>query len=50
MKPLFCPKCHKRIILPKFLDKVNIQGNINLKCGDEKCKGIVKIKAKKSDE
>lgn len=50
MKPLFCPKCHKRVMPPKFLSNVNIQGNINLKCGDVKCKGEVKIKNKKSDE
>lgn len=47
MKPLFCPKCHKRVIPPKFLTKANIQGNININCGDNKCKGVVKIKNQK---
>ena len=47
MKPLFCPNCRKRINPPKFLAQANITGNINLKCGDLKCKGILKIKAKK---
>lgn len=46
MKPYFCPKCHKKVIPPKFLNNANIQGNINLKCGDEKCKGVIKIKKK----
>ena len=46
MKPVFCPKCHKRIIPPKFLINggANIQGNIKLKCGDPKCKGEAIIK------
>jgi len=46
MKFLFCNKCHKRIIPPKFLlnNTANIQGNIKLKCGDPKCIGEVTIK------
>ena len=49
MKPLFCPNCHKRIIPPKFLLNSNIQGNIKLKCGDEKCKGVLTIKNKQNE-
>jgi hypothetical protein len=46
MKPVFCPRCHKRINPPKFLlnGGANIQGNIKLKCGDPKCVGETIIK------
>jgi hypothetical protein len=49
MKPVFCTRCHKRIIPPKFLlnNTANIQGNIKLKCGDPKCIGEVTIKPNK---
>jgi hypothetical protein len=50
MKPVFCPRCHKRIIPPKFLINggASIQGNIKIKCSDPKCKGEVIIKSKVS--
>lgn len=44
MKPIFCPKCHKRITPPEFIKNANISGNIILSCGDNKCKGKIKIK------
>lgn len=34
IKIIFCNKCHKRIQLPDFLLKANINGNIRLKCGN----------------
>jgi hypothetical protein len=48
MKPIFCNKCRKRITSPKFLldNGTNIQGNIKLKCSDNKCNGEVLIKPK----
>lgn len=48
MKFLFCNKCHKRIIPPKYIlgGFSNIKGNINIKCSDLKCVGQVKIKSK----
>lgn len=52
MKPVFCSKCHKRIMPPKFLQSsmANIQGNIKLKCSDPKCKGETVIKPNKKVE
>lgn len=53
MKPVFCPKCHKRVNPPTFLKNVKIAdgGGIKLKCADPKCKGIVKYKfPSKEDE
>lgn len=33
-KPLFCPICHKKIEIPKWLRSGNIEcNNVNLKCG-----------------
>ncbi len=51
MKPLFCTRCHKRIIPPKFLmgGNVNVKNSITLNCGDSKCKGFVKFKPKQED-
>ena len=48
MKSIFCPKCRKRIMPPSFLKNVNIQGNININCGDANCKGVFKIKPKEN--
>ena len=44
MKPLFCNKCHKKIIPPKFLlnQNINVENAITLKCSDPNCKGHVK--------
>jgi hypothetical protein len=53
MKPLFCNKCHKRIIPPKFLmgQNINVQNAMTIKCGDPKCSGHVKYKPEtKSNE
>lgn len=49
MKFLFCNKCHKRIIPPKFLgeNNINVQNAITLKCGDPKCNGKTKYKPNK---
>ena len=44
MKPVFCPKCHKRINPPTFLKNVQAGGEIKLKCADPKCDGIAKYK------
>ena len=45
-KFLFCPKCHTRIIPPKFLFNANIktEKGITIQCGVPKCGGKVKIK------
>ena len=43
----FCPKCHCKVIPPKFSNKINIQGGINITCGNKNCSGKVKIKPKK---
>jgi hypothetical protein len=46
MKFLFCPKCHRRILPPKFLFTANIKAEkgINLACGYKPCTGKVKFK------
>jgi hypothetical protein len=46
MKPLFCNKCYKRVIPPKFLmgQNINVQNTITIKCGDPKCSGHAKYK------
>ena len=46
MKFLFCNRCHKRIIPPKFLmgGNINVQNAMTIKCGDPKCSGHVKYK------
>lgn len=46
MKPLFCSNYHKRVISPKFLNNVKVQGTLKINCGDTNCKGIVVIKNK----
>ena len=45
----FCPKCHKSILVKQDFSKINFigGGSIQVKCGDLKCKGVVKIKPKK---
>lgn len=52
LKFYFCPKCHKRVIPPSFLMTANIksENGINIKCGDTKCKGQIKIKLKHNQE
>lgn len=49
MKLLFCNKCHKRIIPPKFLfqDNIKAENAITIKCGDPKCSGKAKYKPNK---
>lgn len=49
MKPLFCNKCHKKVIPPKFLsgNNINVQNAMTLKCSDQKCSGHVKYKPEK---
>ena len=46
MKPLFCNRCHKRVIPPNMLkgNNINVQNAITIKCGDPKCKGHAKYK------
>lgn len=45
---IFCPKCHRRVGLPKGLEKANIQGNLNISCAY--CKNQVKIKGNKNGD
>ena len=45
-----CPKCHKNILVKTDFSKMNIQGNIQIKCSDGKCGGLLKIKGKKKEE
>lgn len=45
---LFCPSCHKRVLLP-FKGNVKVQSSMNINCGY--CKGgQVKVKVKKEEE
>lgn len=46
MKPVFCPKCRKRITPPKMFNNIKMaEGSmIQLKCGDSNCNGVAKIK------
>jgi hypothetical protein len=44
MKLLFCPKCHTRIIPPKWILNVNALKGVTINCGVPKCKGKVKFK------
>ncbi len=43
---LFCPKCHRRIQMPKFLQSgnLNVTGGISIACGYKPCTGKVKYK------
>lgn len=43
-KVLFCPLCHIKIIVPKWLLGGNVKGNVNIACPNKKCKGKVKLK------
>jgi hypothetical protein len=43
---LYCPKCHKRINIPKFINNLNVLTDINIECADKKCGGKIKIKNK----
>ena len=49
MKPLFCNKCHKRILPPKFLagQNIKVENAMTIKCSDPKCSGHVKYKPTK---
>lgn len=46
-KVVFCPKCHKRINVPKMLSSMVVLGKIELECADKNCGGKVIIKPKK---
>jgi uncharacterized CHY-type Zn-finger protein len=50
MKPLFCPRCHKRVEPPPFLKtgKVKAEGKITIGCGNCK-KGKVVLTAQELD-
>lgn len=52
MKALFCNKCHKRIIPPKFLagQNIKVEKAMTIKCGDPKCSGHVKYKPNNKEE
>lgn len=43
-KIIFCPKCHRRVVLPKFLlqGNVNAENGVTIKCSN--CEGKVKYK------
>ncbi len=45
MKPLFCPRCHKKIDIPAMFKtaKIVAVNGVTLKCGDGKCTGTVKF-------
>lgn len=47
---MFCPKCKKRINVPKFINNVNVLTEINIECADKKCGGKVRIKNKKEND
>lgn len=46
MKPVFCPKCHRKIEIPKFLLNSNVktENGIQLQCGWPGCKGKARVK------
>ena len=48
MKAIFCPKCHKRIMPSKFIGQVKMEGNMKLRCGDQKCSGVAIVKPTKN--
>jgi hypothetical protein len=42
---VFCPRCHKRINVPRIVGQINVKsGFVTLECVDKKCKGKVKLK------
>lgn len=44
-KVVFCPKCKKRINVPKIAGQINVaSGYITLECVDKNCNGKVKVK------
>jgi hypothetical protein len=44
-KCVFCPKCHKRINVPKLASNIKVEtGFITIECVDKNCKGKVKLK------
>lgn len=43
----FCPKCKKRINVPKFINNITVMNGITIECADKKCGGKVIIKPKK---
>jgi hypothetical protein len=43
-KVVFCPNCHKKIIVPRFVHQVNVISDIKIECSDKTCKGKVIIK------
>lgn len=46
MKPLFCPRCHKRVNIPNMFKggNIKVEKGVKLKCSDEKCSGVIKYK------
>lgn len=46
MKPVFCPKCRKRIIPPKMFKNLKMAegSKIQLNCGDTNCSGVAIVK------
>ena len=49
MKPVFCNKCHRRIIPPKSIKNIKIGGTLKLNCGYPNCKGFKKIKPEQNN-
>lgn len=47
---LYCPKCHKKISVPKFINSLNVLNGITVECADKKCGGKVKIKSQQKQE
>ncbi len=44
-KCVFCPRCHKRINVPKIAGQINIaSGFFTVECVDKNCSGKVKVK------
>ncbi len=46
----YCPKCKKRINVPKFVNAINVLSGITIECGDKKCGGKIIIKPKQKEE
>lgn len=45
----FCPKCRKRINVPKFVNNIKVEKGITIECADKKCGGKVVIKTNKKE-
>jgi hypothetical protein len=44
-KYVFCPRCHKRINVPKIAGQITVaSGFVTLECVDKNCSGKVKVK------